>query len=147
MYHTVLLNPPSLCRVRIGMLRITHPIVCPAVGNTSPGWSPSSPLNDGSEPCRAGEKSLAFKIGARVGGNKVPIGEGFLPVGLLGKGDEVAYFVDSSLPGKRVERPPVCRGNAESSFTLHLVASVTAFRHLKPTATAWPGDEGVGHPP
>ena len=28
----------------------------------------------------------AFKSGARVGGNKVPTGEGFLPVGLLGEG-------------------------------------------------------------
>ena len=42
----------------------------------------------------------AFNSGARVGGNKVPTGEVFLPVGLLGKGDEVANLVDSSLTGK-----------------------------------------------
>ena len=49
----------------------------------------------------------AFKSGVRVGGNKVPPGEGFLPVGLLGKGGEVAILVDSSLKGKMVERPPL----------------------------------------
>ena len=54
----------------------------------------------------------AFKSGARVGGNKMLTGEGFLPVGLLGKGDEVANFVDFSLTGKRVERPPLLRGIA-----------------------------------
>ena len=43
----------------------------------------------------------AFKSGARLGGDKVPTGEGFLPVGLLGKGDDVANLVDSSLAGKK----------------------------------------------
>ena len=44
-----------------------------------------------------------FRNGARVGGNKVPTGEGFPPVDLVGKGDEVANLVDSSFTGKRVE--------------------------------------------
>ena len=88
----------------------------------------------------------AFKSGARAGGDKVPTGEGFLPVGLLGKGDEVADLVDSSLAGQRVERPPLLRGNAESGFTQDLRVSVSAFPHLKPTTTVWPGGGGVGHP-
>lgn len=85
-----------------------------------------------------------LKNGARVGGNKVPTGEGFLPVDLLRKGDEVANLVDSSLTGKRVEQPPLLRGNAESSTNRNLGISVSAFLHLKPTATAWPGDEAEG---
>ena len=87
----------------------------------------------------------AFESGARVGGNKVPAGEGCLPASLLGKGDEVANLVDSSFTGKRVERPPLLRGNDESSCSLDLGVSVSAFPHLKPTATAWPGGGGVGH--
>ena len=81
----------------------------------------------------------AFKSGARVSGNKVPTGEGFLSVGLLGKGHEVA-----NLDMKKVERPPLLRGNAESCCTLDPGVSVSAFPHLKPTATAWPGGGGVG---
>ena len=88
----------------------------------------------------------AFKSGARVGGNKVPAGESFLPVGLLGKGDEVPRLVDSSLTGIRVERPLLLRGNAESSCTLDLGGPVSAFPHLEPTATAWPGGRGLRHP-
>ena len=45
----------------------------------------------------------AFKSGDRVGDNKVSTGEGFLPVDLLGKGDEVVNPGDSSLTGKWVE--------------------------------------------
>ena len=45
--------------------------------------------------------------GAPVGGNKGPTGGGFRPVDLVGKGDQVANIVDSSLIGKRVERPPL----------------------------------------
>lgn len=48
-----------------------------------------------------------FKNAARMGGNKVPTGESFLPVDLMGKGDEVAILVNSSLRGQRVERPPL----------------------------------------
>ena len=47
----------------------------------------------------------AFKSGARVGVNKMSTGEGVLPADLLEKGDEGANTVDSSLTGKRVERP------------------------------------------
>ena len=78
----------------------------------------------------------AFKSGARSGGKKVPTGEGFLPVDLLEKGDEIANLVDTSLTGKNVERSPLLRGTAESSFTLDLGASVSASPHLKPTSTA-----------
>ena len=81
-----------------------------------------------------------------MGGTKLSTGEGFLPAELLGKGGEVANLVGSSSTGKMVERPPLLRENAESSFTLDLGASVSAFPHLKPTATAWPGDGGVEHP-
>ena len=88
----------------------------------------------------------AFKSGARAGGDKVPTGEGFLPVGLLGKGDEVANLVESSLTGKRTELPSLLRRNAESSCTIDLGMSVSAFPYLKLTATAWPGGGGVGHP-
>ena len=78
----------------------------------------------------------AFKSGARVGGIIVPIGEGYLPVDLLRKGDEVANLVDSSLTGKRVERPSLLRGNAESSCTRDLGVAVSAFPHLTPITTA-----------
>ena len=81
----------------------------------------------------------AFTSGAWVGDNNVPTAEGFFRVGLLGKGDEVFKLVDSSLT-------PLLRGNAESSCTRHLEVSVSAFPHLKLTATAWPGGGGAGHP-
>ena len=87
----------------------------------------------------------AFKSEPPIVGTKLPTGGGFLPADLLGKGDEVANLVGSSLTRKRVERPPLLRGNAESSCTLDLGASVSAFPQLKPTATAWSGG-GVGHP-
>jgi len=76
----------------------------------------------------------------------MPTGEGFFPVDLLGEVDKVANPVDSSLIGKRVELPPLKRGNAESSFNRDLGVSVPVFPHLKPTATTWPGGEGEGHP-
>ena len=72
----------------------------------------------------------AIKSRAPVGGDKVPTGEGFLPIGLLGKGGEVANLVDPSLTGKRVERPPQLR-NAESSCTQDLGVSESASPHLK----------------
>ena len=86
------------------------------------------------------------KNGYRVGGNKVSTGEGFLPVDLAGKGDEVSSLVDLSLTGKIVERPPLLRGNAESSFNRDFGVSVLAFPHLEPAATAWPGGERGRHP-
>ena len=87
-----------------------------------------------------------LKNGARVGGNKGSTGKGFRPVDLVGKGVEVANLVDSSLTGKRVGRPPILRRNAKLSLNRDLGVSVLAFPHLKPTATAWPGGEGGGHP-
>ena len=65
-----------------------------------------------------------FRNGARVGGNKVSTGKGFLPVDLVGKGDEVANLAESSLIGKRVERLPFLRGNAESIINRDLGVSV-----------------------
>ena len=61
------------------------------------------------------------------------------------EGGEVANLVASSSEGKWVEWPPLLRGNAEFSFTLDLGALVPVFPHLKPTATAWRGEEGVRH--
>ena len=100
---------------------------------------------------REGERGPAdpvysFNSGPPVGGTKLSTGGGFLPEDLLGKGDEVANLVGSSSTGKRVERPLLLRGNAESSFTLDLGDSVSAFPDLKPTATTLPGGGRVGHP-
>ena len=61
---------------------------------------------------------------------------------LLGKVDEVANLVDSSLIGKRVERPPPLRGGAESSCSRDIGARCRPSRKLKRTATAWAGEEG-----
>ena len=47
----------------------------------------------------------------------MPTEEGFSPVDLSGKGDEVVNLVDSSLTGQRVEWPPLLQGSAESSCT------------------------------
>ena len=46
-----------------------------------------------------------FMSGARVGGSICPTREGFVPLGLLEKEDEVANLVDSSLMGKKIEHP------------------------------------------
>ena len=88
----------------------------------------------------------AFNSRARAGANKVPTGEGLLPVDMLRKGDDVAVLVDSSMTGKRLERPPLLRGNAESSCNRALGVSVSAFQHLKPTNAAWPGGGVAAHP-
>ena len=85
-----------------------------------------------------------FRNGARVGGNKVSTGVPSCRPGREGR--QGSNRVDSSLIGKRVERPPLLRGNAKSSFNQDLGVSVLAFPHLKPIATAWPGDEGGGYP-
>ena len=77
--------------------------------------------------------------GARVGGNISPTREGSFPLALLEKGNEVANPDDSSLMGKRIERPPLSRGNTGSSLAKYLGVLVLAFSHLKPTATSWPG--------
>ena len=62
-----------------------------------------------------GDQVEDFENGTRVGGDKVPNREGFFDVDLLGKVDEVANLVDSSLNENRVERPPLLVGNDESS--------------------------------
>ena len=76
--------------------------------------------------------------GARVGGNICPTREGCFPLALLEKGIEVANLDDSSLMGKRIERPLLSRGNTGLSLAKQLGVVVLAFPHLKPTATSWP---------
>ena len=78
-----------------------------------------------------------FKSGARVGGNIGPTRGGSSPLALLEKGDEVANLDDSSLMGKRIERPLLSRGNTGSSLAKDIGVLVLAFPHLKPTATTW----------
>ena len=80
-----------------------------------------------------------FRNGARVGGNKRSTRESSFPLGLLEKGDEVATLVDSSLVGKRMERPLLSRENNGSSVERDLGVLVLAFPHLKPTAILWSG--------
>ena len=75
---------------------------------------------------------------ARVGSKLRPTREGFFPLDLLEKGDEVADVADSSLMGKRIERPLLSRGNTGSSVSKYLGGLVLAFPHLKPTTTPWP---------
>ena len=48
-----------------------------------------------------------FMSGARVGDNLSLAREGSFPLGPLEKGDEVANLIDSSLMGKRIDRPLV----------------------------------------
>ena len=74
-----------------------------------------------------------------MGGNKSPTREGSFPLALLEKGQEVANLNDSSLMGKRIERPLLSRGNTGSSLAKDLGVLVLAFPPLKPTATSWPG--------
>ena len=77
--------------------------------------------------------------GARVGGNIYPTREGSFPLALLEKGNEVANLDDSSLTGKRIERPLLSRGNTGSSLGKYLGVFVLAFPHLKPTVSSWSG--------
>ena len=79
-----------------------------------------------------------FMSGARVGGNIGPTRGGSFPLALLEKGIEVANLDDSSLMGKRMERPLLSRVNTGSGLTKDLGVLVLAFPHLKPTATSWP---------
>ena len=72
-----------------------------------------------------------------MGGNKSPTREGSFPLALLEKGQEVANLNDSSLMGKRIERPLLSRGNTGSSLAKDLGVFVLALPHLKPTATSW----------
>ena len=67
-----------------------------------------------------------------MSGNISPTREGSLPLGLLEKGDEVANLDDSSMMGKRMERPLLSQVNTRSSLTEDLGVLVLAFPHLKP---------------
>ena len=81
--------------------------------------------------------------GARVGGNIGPTRGGSFPLALLEKGNEVANLGDSSLMGKRMERPLLSRVNTGSSLTKDLCVLMSSFPHLKPTATTW-SERGEG---
>ena len=81
--------------------------------------------------------------GARVGGNISPTRGGSFPLALLEKGNEEANLDDSSLMGKRIERPLLSRGKTGSSLAKGLGVLVLAFPHLKPTATTW-SERGEG---
>ena len=61
-----------------------------------------------------------FMSEARVVGNIGPTREGSCPLVLLEKGNEVANLDDSSLMGKRIERPLLSRGNTGSSLAKYL---------------------------
>ena len=80
-----------------------------------------------------------FMSGARVVGNVSPTREGSLPLALSEKRNEVANLDDSSLMGKRIQRPLMSRGNTGSNLAKDLGVLVLAFPHLKPTSTSWPG--------
>ena len=79
-----------------------------------------------------------FTSGARVVDNISLAREGSFPLAILEKGNEVANFDESSLMGKRIDRPILSRGNTGSSLAEDLCVLVLAFPHLKPTATSWP---------
>ena len=79
-----------------------------------------------------------FESGERVGGQIGPTRGGSVPSALLEEGNEVANLDDSSLMGKRIERPLLSRGNTGLSLAKQLGVVVLAFPHLKPTATSWP---------
>ena len=87
-----------------------------------------------------------FESGTWVGGNKVLIGEGFLPVGLLGEEDEVANLCRLFLDRKKGRAAIVMTRKRRLSCALDFGVSVSALPHLKPSATAWPGGGGIGHP-
>ena len=70
-----------------------------------------------------------------MGGNIGPTRRGSFALALLKKGNEVANLDDSSLLGKRIKRPLLSRGNTGSSLAKDLGVLVSAFPHLKPTAT------------
>ena len=80
--------------------------------------------------------------GVRVGGNIGPTRGGSFPLALSEKGNGVAN-IDSSLMGKRIERPQLSRGNTGSSLAKDLGVLVLAFSYLKPTATTW-SERGEG---
>ena len=81
---------------------------------------------------------FVFESGERVGGNIGPTRGGSFPLALLEEGNEVAKLDNSSLMGKRIERPLLSRVNTGSSLTKDLGVLVLAFPHLKPTSTSWP---------
>ena len=71
-----------------------------------------------------------------MGGSIGPTRGGSFPLALLEEGNEVANLDDSSLMGKRMERPLLSRVNTGSSLTKDPGVVVLAFPHLKPTATS-----------
>ena len=72
-----------------------------------------------------------------MGGNKRLTREGSFPLGILEKGAQVANLIDSSLMGKRIERPLLSRGSTGSSLAKDVGTLVLNFPYLKPTAATW----------
>ena len=65
-----------------------------------------------------------------------PTREGFFPLILLEKGNEVANLDDSSLTAKWIERPLLSRGITGSTLAKALGVLVLDFPHLTLTATS-----------
>ena len=67
-----------------------------------------------------------FMSGARVGDNTSPTRGCSFPLALLEKGNEVANLDDSSLMGKRIERPLLSRGSTGSNLAKDLGVLATS---------------------
>ena len=78
------------------------------------------------------DSASVFGSEARVGGNQSLTREVSFPLGLLEKGDEVAKLVDSSMMGKRIERPLLSRGNTGSSLAKDLGVLMLAHTSNRP---------------
>ena len=78
-----------------------------------------------------------------MGGNIGLTRGGSFPLALLEKENEVANLDDSSLMGKRIERPLLSQVNTGSSLAKDLGVLMLTFPHLKPTAITWP-ERGEG---
>ena len=74
-----------------------------------------------------------------MGGNIGLTRGGSFPLALLEKENEVANLDDSSLMGKRIERPLLSQVNTGSSLANSLGFLVLAFPHLKLIAASWRG--------
>ena len=84
-----------------------------------------------------------FESGERVGGQIGPTRGASVPSALLEEGNEVANLDDSSLMGKRIERPLLSRGNTVPSLAEDLGVYCWLSHNPKQTATTWSGrDEG-----
>ena len=69
---------------------------------------------------------FVFESGERVGGNIGPTRGGSFPLALLEEGNEVAKLDNSSLMGKRIERPLLSRGSTGSNLAKDLGVLATS---------------------